>query len=79
MIFDDDDWIRLWKELGPQERNVLKRIAFRTGERLLIGQRLYGRLDLQNDTRNLVREANDETIDNAIYLACEEIRREITE
>ncbi len=63
-------------ELGVDELRVLARI----GERLRIGQRIYGRLYIPVDTRNFRSiEARQELEDALVYLACAWLRSEIQE
>jgi hypothetical protein len=52
-------------QLGQDERRVLAHIA----ERLLIGQRQYGLLDIANDQRDWTKEASEEAFDQAVYVA----------
>lgn len=51
--------------LGDDEVRVLAELA----RRLLLGQGVYGRLDLSRDTRDMGREASEEALDLAVYLA----------
>jgi hypothetical protein len=55
----------LYAALGDDERRVLVRIA----RRLNLGRRQYGQLVLKTDRRNFRREAQDEALDLAVYLA----------
>jgi hypothetical protein len=59
-------------ELGFGEVCVLTRIA----RRLAMGERLYGRLDLANDTRDFRKEAREEIEDFLVYAACGWLKRE---
>lgn len=52
-------------DLGPDEVRVLRRIA----ERLRLGRRLYGRLDIAKDGRDWRKEASEEALDQSVYLA----------
>jgi hypothetical protein len=57
--------------LGVDEIRVLTSIA----ERLLFGQKAYGRLELATDTREFRRrEAREEIEDFLVYLACAWLR-----
>ena len=58
-------------KLNEDEQAVLDLIR----DRLKTGQKDYGKLRLQNDTRNFNDEALEEVLDAAIYLACELERR----
>jgi hypothetical protein len=51
------------------------RLLVLVGRRLLIGQRSYGRLDVQGDARDWRAEAAEELLDRCVYLACEAMRR----
>ncbi len=75
-------------ELGEDERRVLlegvgdgrrecsgamyrdRKVA----KRLALGAKQYGRLDVQGDRRDWRREAGEEALDCAVYLACEALR-----
>lgn len=59
-----------WVQLGSEEREVLTEIA----ARLLMGQRTYGKLDLERDVRDFVKETSEELFDSCVYMACETIR-----
>lgn len=50
-------------KLEPDARELLLEQA----RRLIIGQRQYGRVDLDTDRRNFVREALEECLDQTIY------------
>jgi hypothetical protein len=60
----------VWRELGEQERAVVLAIA----ERLAMGRRQYGPLDVAGDPRDWRKEASEEALDCAVYLACEVMR-----
>lgn len=64
----DSDMRAIWGALGPDERAVMTRI----GRRLVVGRARYGMLDLALDERRMDREALDEALDLAVYLACGE-------
>ncbi|MDB4993466.1 MAG: hypothetical protein JWM74_898 [Myxococcaceae bacterium] len=57
--------------LGSDEVAVLVIIA----ERLVMGAKQYGALDIANDRRIWGREALDEQIDGSVYLAIEILKR----
>ena len=50
-------------QLGSEELEVLTLIA----ERLQAGERVYGRLTLENDPRDFRREALEECADGLVY------------
>jgi hypothetical protein len=52
-------------ELGVDELRVLDRIA----ARLQVGQKQYGELRLDTDTRDWTEEALQEALDLSVYLA----------
>jgi hypothetical protein len=58
-------------QLGDDERRVLAHIA----ERLLMGQRQYGELDLKSDKRDWKREREQEVEDLLMYFAFESLKR----
>ncbi len=58
-------------ELGTDELRVLVLVA----ERLRIGQRRYGRLDVATDRRDWHAEAGDEVADASVYAACGLLRQ----
>jgi hypothetical protein len=62
----------LCAELGDDEVRVLVLV----GRRLLMGQRIYGRLDANRDARDWRAEAAEELLDGCVYLAAEVLRRE---
>lgn len=51
--------------LGPDELRVLRAVT----ERLVLGRRQYGELDLATDPRDWAREAAEEALDLSVYLA----------
>lgn len=57
-------------QLGGEEVEVLTLIA----ERLLVGQRQYGLMRLQVDSRNFHKEAIEECCDGLVYGACALLR-----
>lgn len=61
---DDGDILRVFRQLGVHEREVLCHLA----DRLLMGQRTYGELKSE-DTRDWAKEASEEALDGCIYLA----------
>lgn len=58
------------KDLGHQEIEVLALLA----QRLLLGQRNYAKLDLENDTRDFKKERSEEIQDLLIYSAFDTLR-----
>lgn len=62
---DRDALMATVAELGADELRVLRLIA----DRLALGARQYGTLDLAADRRDLRREALAEAADLSIYLA----------
>jgi hypothetical protein len=61
-----DTLLTLAARLGEDEQRVLVAIA----ERLSMGAKQYGRLDLATDTRDWRREGAEEALDLAVYAAC---------
>ncbi len=57
--------ISVWNDLGEDERAILEVIA----ERLLFGQKNYGKFDLLTDKREFLREAFEEDLDGLVYRA----------
>jgi len=57
--------------LATDELRVLIYLA----ARLLEGQRVYGKLDLQNDQRDFAKERGEECADFVIYHAFAEVKR----
>jgi len=66
MTATDAAFAAVWSELGGDERRVLLEIA----KRLAMGQRTYGRLDIDRERRDMQREASEELFDGCVYLAC---------
>jgi hypothetical protein len=62
----------LLKRLNDDEREVLLSVA----KRLVMGREVYGPLSIEHDPRDWKREAHEEFLDGAIYLACETIRKQ---
>ena len=60
--------------LGDDEVRVLAEIA----ERLVMGARQYGRLDLKNDGRDWLAEARQEALDLAVYVAMQAVKGRVT-
>jgi hypothetical protein len=65
------DLSTLLKRLNDDEREVLLSVA----KRLAMGREVYGPLSIEHDPREWRREAHEEFLDGAIYLACETIRK----
>lgn len=61
----------LASRLGADELRVLLAIA----ERLTLGAVEYGALDIEHDTRNWRAEASAESLDRAVYLAIDDLKR----
>lgn len=59
-------------EFSPDERRVLERIV----QGIEKGREVYGPMDLANETRDLIAEADDECRDWLIYRAMQRIRSE---
>jgi hypothetical protein len=57
----------IYAALNADERKVLLTIA----QRLMVGRRQYGALDLATDRRNWAAEAQAEALDMAVYLTIE--------
>jgi hypothetical protein len=57
-------------ELGDDELRVVVLVA----QRLAMGRKCYGALDIQGDRRNWRHEASEEALDCAVYLAAETLR-----
>jgi hypothetical protein len=57
--------------LGTDEVRVLTEIALR----LQRGAQIYGRLDLDTDTRDFAREGHEELQDYLVYFACERLKK----
>lgn len=60
------------RQLEGDDLAVLCRIA----DRLLMGKDVYGTMRINLDPRNFVKEAEEEMLDGAIYLAAELLRKE---
>ncbi len=59
-----------YPELSMDAVHVLDEIA----ARMLHGQKIYGALDLDTDTRDFDREALEEDLDGLVYRACKIVR-----
>lgn len=57
------------------ERDAL-RVLGRIADRLRMGARLYGPLDIAHDKRDWAKEAGDELLDGCVYLAVERLKGE---
>lgn len=62
---DEGKLLSLIDQLGSDELRVLTRIA----ERLVVGSKQYGRLDIAADRRDWDEEARQEALDLAVYAA----------
>lgn len=63
---------RLCGELGPDELRVLERVA----QRLAMGRKHYGLLNIEKDQREWTKEATEEVLDMSAYLALAMLKRE---
>jgi hypothetical protein len=63
------DLAAVFAQLGADERRVLLVMA----RRLLVGQTVYGRLDLANDRRDWRKERAEELADALVYGAIAEV------
>ena len=61
------------RDLGADELRVLTALA----DRLSMGQRQYGRLDLLHDARDYLRERHEEVLDAAIYEVSHAVRADM--
>lgn len=59
-------------ELGPDELKVLERVA----QRLAMGRKHYGLLNIEQDRREWTKEATEEALDMSAYLALAMLKRE---
>ena len=66
-----DKIVALLSHLNDDETTVLLRIT----ERLVIGRKQYGALDVATDRRDWTKEANEEALDLAVYLAIKTVGR----
>lgn len=66
-----DQLSRIAETLGPDEQLVLLEVA----QRLKLGRPVYGVLSLADDPRDMIKEAHEEMLDGAIYLAMATLRR----
>lgn len=68
---EDPQTALAFPDLGEDERRVLEQIA----ARLRMGAGQYGALDVEGDPRDWRKEASEEALDLAVYLAAELLRR----
>lgn len=75
-IADDlhDQIVNLLNEMEPDALRTMLYLA----ERLMLGQRSYGRLDLKTDPRNWPEEQRAEIGDLLAYFAFEELKRQLS-
>ncbi len=74
---------RLCAMLGPEERLVVESIAteqcdeivIECGQRLLAGEKAYGRLDLRHDRRDFAQEIAEELLDAINYRHMDRVKR----
>lgn len=69
-----DELNKLLDELEPDALRALAYLA----QRLLIGQRCYGRLDLATDARDWAKERTAEIGDLLVYSAFEALKRDVS-
>jgi len=67
--------VDLLAELNEDERAVVLDVAVGLAERMRTGRQRYAPLDLATDRRDFVREAWEEAVDGAAYLAAARIQR----
>jgi hypothetical protein len=70
-----DDWFDIVGDLGPDEVRVVLHVAKHVADRLRLGARQYGALDIAADKRDWAHEASEEMADGAIYLAIDALKR----
>lgn len=71
-LFDfEQALVSVSRSMGPDERRVLLLVA----ERLAMGEGVYGQLAIATDRRDMMREASEELIDAAVYLAIATLQR----
>lgn len=61
--------------LNEDERAVVLDVAIGLAQRMATGRQRYAPLDLASDKRDWVREAREEMLDGAAYLACALVQR----
>lgn len=61
--------------LNEDERAVVLDVAIGLAERMLTGRKRYAPLALATDPRDWVKEAREEMLDGAAYLACAMVQR----
>lgn len=61
--------------LNDDERAVVLDVAIGLAQRMATGRKRYAPLDLASDKRDWVREAREEMLDGAAYLACALVQR----
>lgn len=69
-----DESRRMVAEACADLRNDELRVVLLVAERLGMGARQYGALDIAGDSRNWRREAAEELLDGCIYLAAQSLR-----
>jgi hypothetical protein len=70
-----DDWFDVVGDLGPDEVRVVLHVAKHVADRLRLGARQYGALNIAADNRDWTHEANEELVDGTIYLAIDALKR----
>ena len=73
----DDLHDRIVNVLDELEPDALRTMLY-LAERLMLGQRSYGRLDLKTDPRNWPEEQRAEIGDLLVYFAFEELKRQLS-
>ena len=69
-------FVRLLWRAGVQLNATERAVIGRQVERLLVGQQKYGKIDLDTDPRNWLRELSEELLDGLNYIELEQMRRE---
>lgn len=73
----DDLHDRIVNLLDEMEPDALRTMLY-LAERLMLGQRAYGKLDLKTDPRNWPEEQRAEIGDLLVYFAFEELKRQLS-
>jgi hypothetical protein len=69
------DLLEVLEQLNADERAGVLDVAIGIAERMLTGRQRYAPLDLASDPRDWVKEAFEEAVDGAAYLACAAIAK----
>ena len=70
-----DALCEILEALNEDERAVVMDVAVGLAERMRTGRERYAPLKLATDRRDWVREAREEMLDGAAYLACALVQR----